>query len=77
MRRSDSRGAVAVFGQEADVARVFRNDFDAVAAFKTLHGDGTTEAVRTAGLLCTDLRWRRCSTTLIGRVEASGILERD
>lgn len=54
--------------------RAFPNDFDAVAAFKTLHGDGTPEAVRTAGLLCTDLRWRRRSTTLIGRVEDSGIL---
>jgi hypothetical protein len=54
--------------------RAFPNDFDAVAAFKTLHGDGTPEAVRTASLLCTDLRWRRCNTTLMGRVEDSGIL---
>jgi hypothetical protein len=54
--------------------RAFPHDFDAVAAFTTLHGDGTPEAVRTAGLLCTDLRWRRCTTTLIGRVEDSGIL---
>jgi hypothetical protein len=54
--------------------RAFPNDFDAVAAFKTLHGNGTPEAMRTAGLLCTDLRWRRCTTTLVGRVEDSGIL---
>ena len=54
--------------------RAFPNDFDAVAAFKKLHGDGTPKAVRTAGLLCTDLRWRRCAATLVGRVEDSGIL---
>lgn len=54
--------------------RAYPNDFDAVMAFKTLHGDGTPGAVRSAGLLCTDLRWRRCTTTLIRRVEDSGIL---
>lgn len=54
--------------------RAFPNDFDAVAAFTILHRDATPEAVRTAGLLCTDLRWRRCTTTLIERVEDSGIL---
>ena len=49
--------------------RAHLNDFEAMVAFKQLHGDGTSGAMWTAALLCTDLRWRRCATALIGHVE--------
>jgi hypothetical protein len=54
--------------------RAIPNDFEAMVAFKKLHGDGTPGAARTAALLCTDLRWRRCATTMIARVEEYEIL---
>jgi hypothetical protein len=50
------------------------NDFEAIVAFKRLHSQGAPGALRTAALLCTDPRWRRCTTTLVARVEESGIL---
>lgn len=34
-------------------------------------------ALETAGLLCTDLRWRRCTAPLIAEIEESGILDAD
>jgi hypothetical protein len=33
-----------------------------------LHNDRTAGALRTAGLLCTDARWRRFTATLIGDI---------
>jgi hypothetical protein len=50
------------------------NDFEAMVAFRQLHKDGAGDALRTAGLLCTDARWRRVTSTLIVRLEESGIL---
>jgi hypothetical protein len=39
-----------------------------------LHNDRTAGALRTAGLLCTDARWRRFTATLIGDIQEIGIL---
>lgn len=38
-----------------------------------MHNDRTAGALRTAGLLCTDARWRRVTATLIGDIQETGI----
>src|SRR5581483_3401528 len=54
--------------------RAFPNPTDAVAALRRLHRGRPDGAVRTAGLLCTDHRWRRVTAPLIAAVEQSGLL---
>jgi hypothetical protein len=55
--------------------RAMRNTFEAIVAFQRLHEDRTADALRTAQLLCTDLRWRRVTTPLIVQIEQTGILD--
>jgi hypothetical protein len=55
-------------------ARAEINDFEALVAFKKLHSQGEAGALRSAAILCTDPRWRRCTATLIAQIEQSGIL---
>lgn len=55
-------------------ARATTNAFEAMIAFRTLHKSGEGDAVRTAGLLCTDGRWRRVTASLIADIEDAGIL---
>lgn len=43
------------------------NDFEAMVAFRGCTTTGP-RAPRTAGLLCTDARWRRVTATLIGDI---------
>ena len=51
------------------------NTFEAVCAFQRLHRDRPAHALRTAQLICTDLRWRRVTAPLIVDIEQSGILD--
>jgi len=47
--------------------------WDAVGAFQRVHAlTGAADAVRTAGLLCTDRRWRRVAGRLMSDIEATG-----
>jgi len=48
--------------------------WDAVGAFERVHAGDVADAVRTAGLLCTDRRWRRVTGRLVSDIEATGIL---
>ena len=50
------------------------NDFEAIGAFERLHRSDSSDAARTAGLLSTDLRWRRVATSLIGHIAETAIL---
>jgi len=45
------------------------NTFEAMSAFLKLHWDRPTQALRTAQLICTDLRWRRVTAPLIVDIE--------
>lgn len=54
--------------------RAFPNPTDAVAAWRRLHRGRPDGAVQTAGLLCTDRRWRRVTAPLVAAVEQSGLL---
>ncbi len=54
--------------------RAERNDFEAIAVFRRLHGDGDSDAARTAALLFTDHRWRKAATTLIARIADSELV---
>lgn len=47
---------------------------EAVQLLRRHHGDGTSEALTTARLLCTDRRWDRCTHRLIHAIEETGIL---
>lgn len=53
------------------------NGFDALVAFERLHRRDARQALRTAQLLCTDLRWRRVTGQLVGDLEETAILGRD
>ncbi len=55
--------------------RAMPNTFEAVCAFQRLHRDRPAHALRTAQLICTDLRWRRVTAPLIVDIEQSGILD--
>jgi hypothetical protein len=55
--------------------RALPNTFEAVCAFRRLHKDRPAHALRTAQLICTDLRWRRVTAPLIVDIEQSGILD--
>ncbi len=55
--------------------RAMPNTFEAVSAFQRLHRDRPAHALRTAQLICTDLRWRRVTAPLIVDIEQSGILD--
>jgi hypothetical protein len=57
--------------------RAAPNTFEALVAWRNLHKDHPQGALETAGLLCTDLRWRRCTAPLIAEIEESGILDVD
>ena len=46
-----------------------------MSAFRRLHTDRPVHALRTAQLICTDLRWRRVTAPLIVDIEQSGILD--
>lgn len=54
--------------------RAFPNPTDAVAALRRLHRSRPDGAAQTAGLLCTDHRWRRVTAPLVAAVEQSGLL---
>lgn len=54
--------------------RAFPNPTDAVAAWRRLHRGCPDGAVQTAGLLCTDHRWRRVTAPLVAAMEQSGLL---
>lgn len=54
--------------------RAMPNTFEAVCAFQRLHRDRPAHALRTAQLICSDLRWRRVTAPLIVDIEQSGIL---
>ena len=56
--------------------RAMRNTFDAMVVFQRLHEHHPANALRTAQLLCTDLRWRRVTTPLIAQIEQTGILDK-
>lgn len=51
------------------------NTFEAVCAFQRLHRDRPANTLRTAQLICTDLRWRRVRAPLIVDIEQSGLLD--
>ena len=55
--------------------RALPNTFEAVSAFLRLHRDRPADALRTAQLICTDLRWRRVTAPLIVDIAQSGILD--
>lgn len=55
--------------------RASPNTFEAICAFQRLHKDRPAHALRTAQLICTDLRWRRVTAPLIVDIEQSGILD--
>lgn len=56
-------------------ARAMPNTFEAMCAFLRLHRDHSANALRTAQLICTDLRWRRVTAPLIVDIAQSGILD--
>lgn len=51
------------------------NSWLAEMVFRHLHGETPEEAWRTAGLMCTDPRWRQATGPLIRRIEESGLVE--
>jgi hypothetical protein len=55
--------------------RALPNTFEAASAFRSLHKDRSDGALRTAQLLCTDLRWRKVAAPLIVDIERTGILD--
>ena len=55
--------------------RAMPNTFEAVCAFQRLHRDRPAHALRTAQLICTDLRWRGVTAPLIVDIEQSGLLD--
>lgn len=55
--------------------RAMLNAFDASVVFRKLHEHQRANALRTAQLLCTDLRWRRVTASLIADIEQTGILD--
>ena len=55
--------------------RALPNTFEAMCAFRRIHKDRPAHALRTAQLICTDLRWRRVTAPLILDIEQSGILD--
>jgi hypothetical protein len=57
--------------------RAAPNTFEALVAWRNLHKDCPQEPLETAGLLCTDLRWRRCTAPLIAEIDESGLLDAD
>jgi len=54
--------------------RAESDTFVAEITFTKLHRENRSEAWRTAGLLCTDPRWRRVTGKLIRAIEASGLV---
>lgn len=54
--------------------RALPTGFEAMSAFVRLHRDREGDAMRTAGLLCTDGRWRRVTAALVADIEDSRIL---
>jgi len=57
--------------------RAMPNTFEAMCAFLKLHKDHPANALRTAQLICTDLRWRRVTAPLIVDIEQSAILDEE
>lgn len=51
--------------------------WEAVQLFRRHHEDGTSGALRTALLLCTDRRWERCTARLIAEIIDALILGED
>ncbi len=54
--------------------RASPNPTDAITVWRRLHRGRPDGAIQTAGLLCTDHRWRRVTAPLVAAVEQSGLL---